>query len=312
MQNEFLVQDAERLKLKARIGLTGPTNSGKTYTALIIAKGLLQGDHDNIDWSKVGIVDSERKRSLFYANDGTFGKFKFIDLTPPYSPDRYKAAIQALLNAGCEVIIIDSITHAWSGTGGVLDIVNQRTSNSSSKNSYKDGWGGVDGGSAQQNALIDFIMSINAHTICTFRSKMESVMEKDEGTGRTNIRKVGLKPIQRDDLEYEFDITLDLDKDTHSAHVTKNTVQSIDSKKADLGPITEDFGKDLALYLDKGVDPETIKQAQLQHAKEVIVSLVKDSPMNEAICKTILKDQKLKDINDLSLLNEIIRKIKGE
>lgn len=306
--NSFTVQKAERLKLKARIGLTGPTNCGKTYGALIIAQGLMEAD--NLDWSKVCIIDSERRRSLFYANNGVFGEFMFIEMTPPYSPQRYIEATQAALDAGAKIIIIDSLTHAWSGTGGVLDIVTERTQKSKTKNSYSDGWGGTDGGTALQNKMIDYLMAIPAHLICTFRSKMDSVMEKDEGTGRTVIKRVGIKPVQRDDLEYEFDITLQFDKDTHTPEIVKNTVQFIQQDNLGLGPITKEFGKNLGDYLSQGIDPEIIKKGQIEHAKKTIVALVNENPNNKEIYKLIAGDTKLADLNDLNVLNNIIRKIK--
>lgn len=311
--SEFIVQKAKRLKLKARIGLTGPTNCGKTYSALVIAKGLLQSEklldeNGQPDWSKVCVIDSERKRSLFYVNNGVFGEFMFIEMTPPYSPKRYIEATQAALDAGAKVIIIDSLSHAWSGTGGVLQIVSDRTANSRTKNSYSDGWGGTDGGTAIQNQMIDYLMAIDAHLICTFRSKMDSVMEKDEGTGRTVIKRLGIKPDQRGDLEYEFDITLQFDKDTHKPEIIKNTVQFIDESSMDV--LTEEFGKNLGDYLAQGIDPETIKQAQLEHARKTIVTLMKENPNNKAIYDIYAKGQNLKDITDLNLLNTIIRKVK--
>ena len=229
-------------------------------------------------------------------------------MTPPYSPKRYVDATQAALDAGAKIIIIDSLSHAWSGTGGVLQIVSDRTANSRTKNSYSDGWGGTDGGTAIQNQMIDYLMAIDAHLICTFRSKMDSVMEKDEGTGKTVIKRLGIKPDQRGDLEYEFDITLQFDKDTHKSEIIKNTVQFIDESSIDI--ITEEFGKNLGDYLAQGIDPETIRQAQIEHAKKTIIALMQENPTNKAIYDVYAKGQLLKDITDLNLLNTIIRKVK--
>lgn len=314
MSNEFIVQKAKRLKLKARIGLTGPTNCGKTYSGIKIAGGLLKAEGYVIDgkpdWSKLCVIDSERKRSLYYAGLKEFGEFMFIDLTAPYSPQRYIDATKAALDAGAKVIMIDSISHAWSGTGGVLDIVNDRTSKSKTKNSYSDGWGGAEGGTALQNKMIDFLMSIDAHLICTFRSKMESIMEKDEGTGRTTIKRLGLKPVQRDDLEYEFDITLQFDKDTHIPEIVKNTVQFIDNSQISISPITEEFGENLGKYLAQGIDPEVIRQGQIDHAKKTIAQFIQENESNKAIYNMFANGIPLKELNDLSTLNLIIRKIK--
>ena len=133
-------------------------------------------------------------------------------------------------------------------------------------------------------------------------------MEKDEGTGKTVIKRLGIKPDQRGDLEYEFDITLQFDKDTHKPEIIKNTVQFIDESSIDI--ITEEFGKNLGDYLAQGIDPETIRQAQIEHAKKTIIALMQENPTNKAIYDVYAKGQLLKDITDLNLLNTIIRKVK--
>ena len=260
--SRFIAKQAQRRKLKARIGLTGATNTGKTYTALRIAAGLLLSEgivdnEGNPDWSKVAVLDTERSRALFYANDGVIGSFLHVPFEPPYSPLAYIEAVQYIESLGVEVCIIDSLSHAWNGTGGVLDIVAERTEKS--KNAYTAGWGGKDGGTALQNKMIDVIMSCNMHTICTFRQKMEYAVEKDEDN-KTVIRKLGVKPVQRDDLEYEFDITLKLDND-HTAEILKNTVRFLGGNEDRLPMITEEFGRMLGSYLNTGLDMAEYEKA---------------------------------------------------
>lgn len=312
MATRFTITDAKRLKLKARIGLTGATNCGKTYSALLIAGGLLNAEgfvlkDGTPDWSKVGIIDTERKRALFYANNGVFGSFKHLDFQPPYHPRDYIEAVECLEQAGVEVIIIDSLTHAWSGTGGVLDIVNEKAANSKSKNTYTEGWGGKNGGTAIQNEMVDRILSSKCHIIATFRQKMDYTMDRDEN-GKTIITKVGLKPVQKDDLEYEFDITLKFNND-HTAEIIKNTVQFIQSEGT-LDKITMDFGYQLGRYLSQGVDVETIKQAQLDNLKENIKLLVHQNPNLKDIYK-IYTTQSINEVVDLDLLNQIFKAMKS-
>lgn len=312
MASRFTITSAKRLKLKARIGLTGATNCGKTYSALLIAGGLLQAEgfvdeKGNPDWSKVGFIDTERKRALFYAENGIFGNFKHIDFVPPYHPRDYIEAVELLENAGVEVIIIDSLTHAWSGTGGILDIVNEKTANSKSKNTYTEGWGGKNGGTAIQNEMVDRILSSKCHTIATFRQKMDYAMDRDEN-GKTVITKLGLKPIQKDDLEYEFDITLKFNND-HTADIIKNTVQFIKSDGT-LDKLTFDFGYQLGQYLAQGVDIETIKQAQVDNLKKNIIELVTGNPNLKDIYN-IYTTTPLKELNDLNILNQIVKAMKS-
>ena len=261
--SRFIATDAKRLNVKARIGLTGATNAGKTYTALRIAGGLLTAEgytdeKGRPDWSKVAIIDTERSRSLFYAENGQFGSFKHVEFAPPYSPLDYIEAVNYVESLGIKVCIIDSLSHAWNGTGGILDIVTDLTLKSKTKNAYNEGWGGKAGGTALQNKMIDEILSSKMHTICTFRQKMEYVQEKDEATGKTVIKKLGVKPVQRDDLEYEFDITLKLNDD-HTAEIIKNTVDFLGKKETTLPVITEEFGKLLGEYLSKGENVEIYK-----------------------------------------------------
>jgi hypothetical protein len=284
--SRFTATDAQRLKVKARIGLTGATNTGKTYTALVIAAGLLisEGAVDkdgNPDWSKVALIDTERQRSLFYANNGRFGSFKHIDFTPPYTPNDYIDAVAYAESLGVKVCIIDSLSHAWNGTGGLLEYVSEKTEKSRTKNAYNEGWGGKEGGTALQNKMIDAILSCNMHTICTFRQKMEYVQEKDESTGKTIIKKMGVKPVQRDDLEYEFDITLKMDND-HTAEIIKNVVDFLGSKDEKLPVITEEFGTILGDYLNKGKNIDEYKKQLSSSLLENVKSLfTKYPPLTE-------------------------------
>lgn len=312
----FVATKAQRLKLKARIGLTGATNTGKTYTAFRIAAGLLQSEgfvkeDGTPDWSKVAILDTERDRALFYANDGTIGEFTHVQFKPPYSPTRYIEAVQFIESLGIQVCIIDSLTHAWSGTGGVLEIVSEKTQASKSKNAYNEGWGGKEGGTALQNTMVDAILSCNMHTICTFRQKMEYVQEKDEATGKTVIRKLGVKPVQRDDLEYEFDITLKLNDD-HSAEIIKNTVKFLGDKEETIPMITEEFGKLLGDYLNKGLDPKIYEEGIKQDYIKKIKALGDKYPSLFEYFKAKHPNAKLNNLDTSqlkTLLNEFERMI---
>ena len=297
--SRFVVTSAERQNVKARIGLTGATNTGKTWTALLIAKGLLKSEgailpNGDVDWSKICIIDTERKRALFYANNGVFGKFMHIEFAPPYDPESYIEAVSVAEQNGAKVIIIDSLSHAWNGTGGVLEIVNERTQASRSKNQFSEGWGGKDGGTALQNRMIDHIMSSKCHIIATFRQKMEYLIEKDEN-GKTAVNKEGIKPVQRDDLEYEFDVTLKLHND-HTAEVIKNTLSFVDEKELKVTPVTEQFGDDLGSYLSSGVDAEKIKEDKRMALIKNIKELAKENPSLKTFYATAHPDWKLEEL----------------
>ena len=103
------IRKAERKQAKIRLALQGPSGSGKTYSSLLIARGLVD------DWPKVVIIDTENFSADLYAH---LGSFNVLSTTPPYSPEKYIEAITACIEAGMEVIIIDSISHEWDGQGG--------------------------------------------------------------------------------------------------------------------------------------------------------------------------------------------------
>ncbi len=181
-----------------RMGLVGPSGSGKTYTALKIATELGP--------EKIGILDTENRSARRYAK--MFGKrFQSLELST-FSPKDYIEAIHAAEAAGIEVLVIDSLSHAWMGKGGVLEMVDQsarRQSRGGSPNSFS-GWREV---TPEHNKLVDALVHAQLHLIVTMRVKTEYVIEKDD-KGKSVPRKVGLAPVQRDGLEYEFDIVGDL------------------------------------------------------------------------------------------------------
>lgn len=180
-----------------RMALTGPSGAGKTYTALLLATALA-GD------KRVAVIDTERGSASKYAD--LFG-FDVLELDS-FHPDRYIEAIQAAAQAGYGAVVIDSLTHAWTGTGGALELHDQAVKRQKTQNSYT-AWADI---TPIQNRLVNAITGAPLHVIATMRSKTEYVQDKNE-RGGTTIRKVGMAPIQRDGMEYEFDIVGDLDTD---------------------------------------------------------------------------------------------------
>ena len=185
---------ASKKKKKLRLALEGPPGGGKTYTALAIASGL--GD-------KVAVIDTERDSASLYSDD-----FEFCADDKPmqsFSPRDFINKIKEAERAGFDVIIIDSLSHAWMGKGGALEMVDNAAQRSQSKNSYM-AWRDV---TPEHNELVDTILQCGAHVIVTMRTKVEYVLETD-AKGKQAPRKIGTKPIQRDGVEYEFDIVADV------------------------------------------------------------------------------------------------------
>jgi ABC-type dipeptide/oligopeptide/nickel transport system ATPase component len=241
---------ATKEKIKLRMALIGPTGSGKTYSALAIATAL---------GKRVAVIDSEGRENTkdpkkekssvaLYSR-----KFDFdFDLLKTYHPNNYIAKIHEAEEAGYDVIVIDSLTHAWNANEGALDLVAKEQIRNKSSNQFT-AWRHV---TPLVNALVETIIASTAHVIVTMRAKEKTVMEVNE-KGRSEVRKLGMEAVMRDGMEYEFDIVLDLDKQ-HNAIVSKTRLDVIDGQV--INKPGEDFAKTLLDWLNDGEDPGNVKQ----------------------------------------------------
>lgn len=230
----FEIHRATRRRAKLRLGMSGPAGSGKTYSALQIASGL---------GGRIGMIDTEHGSGDLYADLLPEG-YDVLSLSPPYTPARYIEAIHALEDIGVSTIIIDSLTHAWSGEGGSLD--RQGKIADKSGNSWQ-AWRQV---TPEHNALVEALLQSRCHIIATMRAKTEYVQEKDERTGKQMVRKIGLAPIMRDGIEYEFTTFFELDVQ-HMAYAGKDRTRLFDGEifRPDV-----DTGRKLLGWLNSGVD----------------------------------------------------------
>ncbi|KAA8747387.1 AAA family ATPase [Paenibacillus sp. UASWS1643] len=235
---QMLIRKAQRKVTKARIGMTGPSGSGKTLSALLMAFGMTG------DWEKIGLVDTENRSADLYAETMKAGvhipEFPKIDLDPPYTTEKYIEAIKAFEDYGVDVIIIDSLSHAWAGEGGLLE---QKDTMSKSKNSFA-AWGEL---TPKQNKMVEAILKSKCHIFVTMRSKTEYVLEAND-KGKQVPRKIGMAPVQRDGLEYEFTLVMDLTAD-HIATVSKDRTGLFDGQY--FTP-SVDSGKQLLEWLESG------------------------------------------------------------
>lgn len=183
------IRKSERKKAKIKLALQGSAGSGKTYSALLIAKGLIDGD-----FTKTAIIDTENGSADLYAH---LGNYNVVTMEPPYSPERFIEAISLCEKSGMEVIVIDSISHCWDY---LLDVHSNMPGNSFTN------WGKI---TPRQNAFINKILQSNTHIISTMRVKQDYVL--NQKNGKMIPEKVGLKAIQRNDLDYEFTIVFDVD-----------------------------------------------------------------------------------------------------
>lgn len=194
MANMF--KKASKAQARLRMAICGPAGAGKTYTALAIATNMGQN---------VALIDTERGSASKYSD-----KFDFSTLSlETFHPQLFIDAIKSAEENGFDVIVIDSMSHAWAGKGGVLDVADKIAKQNKSANSFT-AWKEA---TPLQQALMDSILQCKCHIIVTMRSKMEYVLEAVERGGRTvqQPKRVGMAPVQRDDVQYEFDVVGEMD-----------------------------------------------------------------------------------------------------
>lgn len=228
---------ATKTQSKLRMALAGPSGSGKTFTGLVFATALANG-------GKVAVIDTERGSSAKYSDLFEFDQADMRELYPrdTFDPANYIECIETAEAAGYAVVLIDSLSHAWEGEGGVLDkhdAASKRTGNSFTA------WKDV---TPVHRRLVDTILGSPCHIIVTMRSKMDYIQTQDD-KGRTVIKKVGMAPVQRQGMEYEFDIVGDLDID-HNLIITKTRYADIDNAVVNK-PDARWFGK-VAAWLGEG------------------------------------------------------------
>lgn len=180
---------AQRSKKKLKILMAGPAGSGKTFSSLLLAHQLTQ------NWETVGILDTENGSADLYSH---LGPYACEIMKPPFDPSRYVKAVQLFQKEGIECMILDSISHAWDGEGGILDI----------QQKYGGRFQDWQKTNTHYQAFVQAILQSDMHMICTVRKKQDHVIE--EVNGKKVVRKVGLKEVQREGLEYEFDVAFDI------------------------------------------------------------------------------------------------------
>ena len=191
------LKKATRKQVKLRLNISAPSGAGKTYSALRMAKGLVN------DWDKVAVIDTENGSASLYSH---LGDFNTIDLTAPFSPERYIECVKACEDGGMEVIIVDSITHEWDGKGGILDISNSMTGNSFTN------WAKL---TPRHDAFINSMLQSKCHIISCVRRKQDYEMTKGSD-GKLKVEKAGLKEITREGFEYELTLNFNLEINHHA------------------------------------------------------------------------------------------------
>lgn len=282
---------ATRQKLKASIMIEGLQGTGKSGLALLIAKALTD------DWSKIYAIDTEnRSLDLFQGikmNTGdVFGEFNKADLTADegYAPSHYLSLRDTAIQAGAEVVIMDSISHMWNRKGGMLDLVAK--AQDAGLDNYRS-WG-TDENRKEKELLNDIVRSKDVHIITTVRTKEKFGMEYDETKGKTKVVSLGEQQVQQDGLKYEPDLVLrmvspgNMDGTNPVVEVLKS--RYVIFRTGSEVEITPELLVQLRQYLDEGIDPEVIFKEQ----KENLIQSIK------AYCNTTVRKSIWKNLKDAS------------
>lgn len=252
---------AEKRAVKLRAAIDGPTGAGKTISALKIARGLVGPK------GRIAVIDTEHGTAeKFYAR---ITDFDCVELTNHFPMD-YVNLIKAAEDYDC--LIIDSLSHAW--TEGVLSMVD-------SKGGRFDAWKDV---TPHHNALVKALLTFPNHLIVTIRTKMAYEVSKDEKTGKNTVEKLGLKPVQREGLEYEFDLVMDIDR-AHRLTVSKSRIEELaDRFIVEPG---EEFGEQIAALIADGipvVDTAALATELIEQSgdKDALVAAMKGAGISSA------------------------------
>jgi hypothetical protein len=256
---EMELRQAHRKQAKIKLAIQGSSGSGKTYSALLLASGMTV-------WPKIAVIDTENHSADLYAH---LGEFNVLQLSKPFSPERYISAIEICEQAGMEVVIIDSITHEWEGSGGILDIHGNMPGNTFTN------WAKI---TPRHNAFVQKILESPCHIICTIRTKTDYVLS--EKNGKMVPEKVGMKGITRDGMDYEFTIVFDLDL-KHNATASKDRTGLFMDKPE--GIITKEQGVRILQWCNKGTSlEEVILKVNSATSIEQLRQLYKENPEYQA------------------------------
>ena len=252
------LKQSNRNQARIRIALQGVSGSGKSYSSLLLAYGICQ------DWRRIAVIDTEHQSAHLYSH---LGEYNVLNLTAPYTTERYIEAIDVCEKAGMDVIIVDSLSANWEGTGGILDYHANMAGNSFTN------WSKL---TPKLNTLVQKILTSSCHIISTIRSKQDYVIT--EKNGKQVPEKVGMKGIIRDGTDYEYTIVMELDI-YNNATCTKDRTQLFNSRIP--FKIDESTGKKIMQWCKDGEgynDDELLKMIDDCKTFEELNNLHKNQP----------------------------------
>ena len=238
------LKKATRKQVKLKLNISAPSGAGKTMSALRMARGLVGS------WEKISVIDTENGSASLYSH---LGAFNTVELIPPFTPEKYIEAIDVCVDAGMEVIIIDSTSHEWT----TLIAENELLANTKYRGNTWSAWSVT---TPRHDKFVSKVLHTPIHIITCTRSKTDTIMTEDK-----KVKKVGMKDQQRDGWEYELTVSLEIDRDTHFATASKDRTNIFEGQPPFL--ITEKTGEAILKWCNDGEESE--KQVAMAEMESV-------------------------------------------
>ena len=273
------LKKATRKQVKLKLNISAPSGAGKTMSALRMARGLVGS------WEKISVIDTENGSASLYSH---LGAFNTVELIPPFTPEKYIEAIDVCVDAGMEVIIIDSTSHEWT----TLIAENELLANTKYRGNTWSAWSVT---TPRHDKFVSKVLHTPIHIITCTRSKTDTIMTEDK-----KVKKVGMKDQQRDGWEYELTASLEVDRDTHFATASKDRTNIFEGQPPFL--ITEKTGEAILKWCNDGEESE--KQvamaemesvASLEQLKEIWTKYKQYQKDKEFVA---IKDKRKEELSD--------------
>lgn len=285
---------ATKKQAKGRVLLEAVSGGGKTWTGLHTALAMAEG-------GRVAVIDSEHGSAALY---GDLFDFDVMEIAAPYTPQKYIDAIRLAENEGYAVALLDSLSHSWAGSGGVLQMVDDAKVRFHGNTAMA--WSV---GTPAWQALIDAMLQSRMHIIATLRSKSKMIEETDDRGKVKGYKKAGTEPVARDGIEFEFTISAELDRE-HNMVVGKSRCPLLPPGTVLRQP-KGDLGESLLEWLNSGeayvapVDTAALAQELMETAGD-------KAALVAAMQKAKITSPDLADEATLAKARKLAEKIKAD
>lgn len=240
--NEFVIKKSERKDSKVLISLAGLSGCGKTYSAILLARGLVGPN------GKIGFIDTEQCRASLYSD--LAGGFDVINMDAPFSPERYVKAVDTFKKAGYGAVVIDSMSHEWEGVGGVLEMAESQTYKNGSPVQGMAKWAKP---KAEHKKMMDYLLHCGMHIIFCFRAKER--LREETVDGKKVYINDGLVTTTEKNFVYEMTVSLLLDVETQFPSIVKCPEQ-LKTLFPDNKWISVEAGEEIGRWISGGVRSE--------------------------------------------------------